>query len=294
MLPRILLIWIALELVIFGAVGHWALGWLWPAALAFAVGMILLARALMIGITWRMAWRFASPAPRLSRARAMGMVLREYAAFVFGFCWLQPFEKFYMPADRLRPCAQPILLVHGYGCGRGVWWWLRRELEAAGQVVATLSLEPLWGSIDNFAEQLQQRVQAVCAATQAPRVMLVAHSMGGLVARAYLARHGADRVAGLITIGTPHHGTAIARLGLGLCARQMEQDSVWLVRLTPQPVPVPFVSIRTPQDNFVMPQDTQRHPDAVDEPLPEVGHIAALFDRRMLEIVRKHLVLRQR
>src|SRR5581483_3753930 len=37
-------------------------------------------------------------------------------------------------------------------------------------------------------------------------VDLVAHSHGGLVARAYLQRHGAERVHALVTIGTPHKG----------------------------------------------------------------------------------------
>jgi len=38
------------------------------------------------------------------------------------------------------------------------------------------------------------------------KVDLVAHSFGGLVARAYLQKHGTDRVDRLVTFGTPHKG----------------------------------------------------------------------------------------
>ncbi len=289
MLSRVLWGWMLFEVLLLGALGRFALGGSWLAALGLALGAMLAVRALMMGVTWFMAWRFLSPAPALTPGATVAMVWREVVVFMLGFCIIQPFVRAWMAPDRLRSCAMPVLLVHGYGCNRGIWWWMWRQLEADGQVVATLSLEPPWGGIDEFAQQLHERVDAVCAATGAPRVLLVAHSMGGLVSRAYMARYGAARVAGLVTIATPHGGTAIARLGLGRCARQMELQSSWLAGLSPQRVTVPFVSIRTPQDNFVMPQDTQCHPDAVDEPLPGVGHMAALFDHRALAFVRQHL-----
>jgi len=47
------------------------------------------------------------------------------------------------------------------------------------------------------------------------RFNVIAHSMGGLDARFAIARLGlADRVASLVTIGAPHHGTPLADLPL--------------------------------------------------------------------------------
>ncbi len=291
MLSALLLWGMAVELLVWGAIGRAGLGWSWGATLALALGALLLGRALLLAVTWLVAWRHRSAAPPLSAGAWLVMLWREYWAFVGGFVLFQPWARLAMPADRLRPAAQPILLVHGYGCNRAIWWWLRPRLEAAGHVVATLSLEPPWGDIDGFAEQLQQRIEAVCAATGAPRLTLVAHSMGGLVSRACLARHGAARVAALISIASPHGGSRLAHLGLGRCARQMQPGSHWLARLAQQRVNVPFVSIRTPQDNFVMPQQLQRHADARDEPLPGVGHMAALCDERTLRLVLAHTKL---
>ncbi len=291
MLSALLLWGMAVELLVWGAIGRAGLGWSWGATLALALGALLLGRALLLAVTWLVAWRHRSAAPPLSAGAWLVMLWREYWAFVGGFVLFQPWARLAMPADRLRPSAQPVPLVHGYGYNRAIWWWLRPRLEAAGHVVATLSLEPPWGDIDGFAEQLQQRIEAVCAATGAPRLTLVAHSMGGLVSRACLARHGAARVAALISIASPHGGSRLAHLGLGRCARQMQPGSHWLARLAQQRVNVPFVSIRTPQDNFVMPQQLQRHADARDEPLPGVGHMAALCDERTLRLVLAHTKL---
>jgi triacylglycerol lipase len=51
----------------------------------------------------------------------------------------------------------------------------------------------------------------------AKKVNVIAHSMGGLDVRYAIAKHGLqDRVASLITIGTPHLGTPLADLGTKL------------------------------------------------------------------------------
>ena len=52
---------------------------------------------------------------------------------------------------------------------------------------------------------------------RARKVNIIAHSMGGLDARYAIAKLGlADRVASLVTIGTPHLGTPLANLGARL------------------------------------------------------------------------------
>lgn len=46
--------------------------------------------------------------------------------------------------------------------------------------------------------------------------VIIGHSMGGLVARGMMLSKGADKVAGLITHGTPHEGTAITDLAYNI------------------------------------------------------------------------------
>jgi triacylglycerol lipase len=208
------------------------------------------------------------------------MIASEYLAFLLIFLCILPFERLWMGSDRLRPSTRPLLLVHGYGCSRGVWWLLRKQLEAAGHTVATLSLTPPYTSIGKLVPQLAQRIEEVCRATGADQVVLIAHSMGGLVCRSYLARHGGARVERLITIASPHAGTELARLGIGANSREMEPGSLWLQDLAAAELRVPALAIRTPHDNFVMPQDNQRLPGALDLELDGLGHLACLFSRR--------------
>ena len=67
------------------------------------------------------------------------------------------------------------------------------------------------GPVDLRAEQLRARVNDVLATTRAQKVNIIAHSMGGLDARHMIVDKGmADRVANLVTIGTPHLGTILA------------------------------------------------------------------------------------
>jgi len=59
----------------------------------------------------------------------------------------------------------------------------------------------------SYAERLKVAVNNVMQATHAKKVIIVAHSMGGLVARAYIRWLGGEqKVFKLLTIATPNHG----------------------------------------------------------------------------------------
>ena len=280
MVPFALLIGLLAELAIYVTLAHHFLDTSWGISAIAAVGAVLGLRAGVVAVTWAFARAYPSPARRLTAAESLRMIVGEYAAFLLIFVVILPFERLWMGRDRMRPCSRPLLLVHGYNCSRGVWWLLRRQLEAAGHTVATVSLAPPYTNIGKLVPQLAQRIENVCQATGADRVVLVAHSMGGLVCRSFLARHGSDRVERLITIASPHSGSELARIGIGKNAREMEPGSLWLKDLAQADLPVPAVAIRTPHDNFVMPQDNQRLPGAIDVALEGIGHLAVLFTRR--------------
>lgn len=65
-------------------------------------------------------------------------------------------------------------------------------------------------SIDTYAIRLRDAVHVIQERTGSDEVIIVAHSMGGLVARRYMQLFGSDKVQQLITIGTPHHGVTDA------------------------------------------------------------------------------------
>jgi hypothetical protein len=89
-------------------------------------------------------------------------------------------------------------------------------------------------------------------------------------------------VARLITLGTPHHGTLLASLGLGPNARQMRIDSPWL-RALAAPLPPGSVSIYSCHDNYVFPQQAGSTLEgAVNVAIGGVSHIGMAFSPRVL------------
>jgi len=156
--------------------------------------------------------------------------------------------------------SRPVLLVHGIYCNRGVWSALRRALRAAGfGPVRALTLEPLLAGIDAYVPRVAREVAALRGSSPDGRVAIVAHSMGGLVARAYLREAGdaaARAIRTLVTLGTPHHGSHLAALGTGPAARQMRPGSEWLAALNgaqENAWPVPVTSVYSRADNLVVP-----------------------------------------
>ena len=288
MLARALCLSLLLEVALYVAVATLAFDAAPASAAVAALAGVLGLRAVLVATSYACAFAWHSPAPRLRAAPALRMVLAEYAAFVVSFVLIFPVERCWMGADRLPRVAGgaagrrlPVLLVHGYGCSRGAWWWLRRRLEAAGWTVATISLEPVYASIDDYVEPLARRIDAVLAQTGSDRLLLVGHSMGGLVARRYLQRCGSVRVARLVTLGTPHQGSQLAHLGAGENARQMRPHSDWL-RALANPAPLlDTVVIYSPHDNFVMPQANLELPGATARAIDGLGHLAMLFSPRV-------------
>lgn len=205
----------------------------------------------------------------------------EYFAKSMSFTVWQPFEHWLMLPDPEpgpgRPV--PILLVHGYLCNRGSWLVMRRLLCAVlPNPVFTISLEPPFARIDEYVPQLEARVAQILAGSAQQRVHLVCHSMGGLVARAWLARSaGWGRVASLTMLGSPHHGTELARVGVGRNVRQMVRGNAWLDQLDQDEQglipPVPVVSIHTENDNLVYPPESADLPWAANIRVEGVGHV---------------------
>lgn len=262
-------------------------GWIVASLLVF-----LLADAPLLGLAYVVSRRSGAPVVRGAKADFFGAAaaaLREWAAFTAFYAVVQPFERFWMGDER---CARapggglPVVLAHGYVCNRGIWLWMRARLRAAGLSVATVNFEPVFGDIEIFAEQLRARIEAALVETGAPKVVIAAHSMGGLVARAYLRRHGEDKVAALVTVGSPHYGTKLALLGLGRDARQMEPGNGWLNDLNATSVKIPVTSIEGAGDEIVAPQDSALWPGADQHILAAQDHFGLVLSDRVASIIR--------
>jgi pimeloyl-ACP methyl ester carboxylesterase len=184
------------------------------------------------------------------------------------------------------PATLPVVLVHGVLCNAGVWARVVRHLRAAGIGPAYgVSYGPPLASIEHFADQLHAFVERVRQRTGARQVMVVTHSMGGLVTLAYLRRHGGDAVRRWVAIGAPFAGSVHARGFVGVSLAQLRPGNAWLRALDPR-APAggpPVVSIWSWHDSMVAPQTSSRLRGAIDVPLIGVGHNALLRDPDVLE-----------
>lgn len=286
---RVLLI----ELIIYLALG-WYLsryaGWHWIEAAAILLGCALAIRAAGVAATFAIAMLFSSPTPPEHRSGAIAwlrLYFAELGAYMLLYNLYQPFERLFTGAEPLQPLPRgqlPVLLVHGYVCNRGFMLPLRRYLGEHGVSAYGHNLEPVYADIDSYADGLARRIEEICAATGADQLVILAHSMGGLAARACLRKYGARRVAKLITLGTPHHGTVTARLAEGRNGQQMVPGNAWLKQLNEETSSVPVISVFSHQDNIVVPQDSAALAGATIVSLSGMGHISMPFSRHIREI----------
>ncbi len=291
---RVLLIELALFVALGWGLAHYA-AWSALQVAALVLGLALAIRALGVAAALALAARSDGPTPpefRIGFAAWLRLYLAELGAYILLYNLYQPFAPLFVGAEKLRPLPPgrlPVLLLHGYVCNRGFMLPLRRYLQAQGVSAYSHDLEPPLAGIDSYCGALAQRIEEICAATGASRLVILAYSMGGLAARAYLRKYGAARVATLITLGTPHHGTALARLGAGENARQMVPGSAWLRLLNQYPIAIPVVSIFSHQDNIVSPRDSAALAGAKLVELYGVGHFTMAFSRRVREIALREI-----
>ena len=266
-------------------------------ALAAVLAFALLMRCAAVAGTFAIAAVLAPAGNRMRRSTAgfLRLVAAEILWTTLAYSVLMPFPRLFGRAGSRRPANAPatsVLLLHGYICNSGIWASMRRFLEANGVPAYTHDLEPVYAGIDDYVPGLARRIEDICRATGAQRLVVVAHSMGGLAARACLSARGSDRVAKLITLGTPHHGTRTAPMGLGPNARQMEPGSAWLeslARAESLGIPVLITSIYSSDDNVVVPQDSSVLDQARNVRLSGIGHVSLPFSRIVQEAVLKEI-----
>ena len=119
------------------------------------------------------------------------------------------------PQPPTIPLTHPVVFMHGFGImaafQRG--GHLHQEamyLRERGVRAYAPNVAP-YNSIPVRAGMWKERIEHILDETGAARLVLIAHSMGGLDARYLITKLGLhDQVSALVTVSTPHRGTAIA------------------------------------------------------------------------------------
>jgi triacylglycerol lipase len=282
-------------LILVAFVAGWAVWWIGRGRFDMApIGLALIAAAYagILGLEFlllRRSYRNTGHVAPTS-SELLSSWLSEVSGTPRVFLWRQPFRSRahgdFLPAA--PGSRRGLVLVHGFICNRGLWNpWMRRLREVGIPFVA-VNLEPVFGSIDRYADSLEQAVEALERTTgQAP--VIVAHSMGGLAVRHWLSRFGRDgRVHRIVTIATPHAGTQMARHGLTRNASEMHIGSDWLQALAEREDPAwrsKFTCFWGHCDNVVFPTQNATLPGADNRHLPATPHVQMVFHPDVFEEV---------
>jgi len=186
----------------------------------------------------------------------------------------------------------PVVLIHGLYHNPAAWTLLLRRLRAAGFTrLFTYGYSSFGPPFAAIAADLGRTLRAAAGDDPEGRVLLVGHSLGGLLARAAcadadLAAAGV-RVAGVVTLGAPHHGSTLAgMLGMGRLARSLRPDGAALRQIRALPCcEAPGLSLFSPTDGMVLPLSGSlldaRETAAgwTQECLGPVSHVGLLYDR---------------
>lgn len=206
---------------------------------------------------------------------------------------LSPVSRGLVTGD-INASGRPILLVHGIGDNRSAFSILRRTLRRRGfGRISTINYSPLTSDLRRAAADFGKQVERICIQSGYDQVFVVGHSLGGLIARYYVqCRGGHERVHTLVTLGSPHAGTHLARLAplLRMC-RQLQPGSDVMTELAGPAAgcTTRFVAIHSDRDEVVLPRHSARldHPDlsVTRIAVHGVGHLALLVNGAVMHAV---------
>lgn len=232
---------------------------------------------------------------RLMRPLLVGLC----TSVVSGIVALAAYPLAWLPRREREPGLLPVVLVHGLYHNRSAWVLFARWLARAGFAdLHTFQYNSFTGEFDTATESLCRTLDRLLGPRPGARAILVGHSLGGLVCRAAAGDpRFAGRVAALITLGTPHHGSELARVGMGAMARGLipgltiaQHGIPATVAAVPDPN-CPRLALLSPVDDFVFPASCLRtgRPGWDERVIAPMSHVFMLYSREVAEVVVDYL-----
>ena len=230
-------------------------------------------------------------ATRGSLLRCLRVLALESAWMARLYYWEQPWFSS-DPRHVASNSRAPVILVHGFLCNAALWGPLRASDALGDRSVVAVSFEPTYR---HFAAQLQalgECVRQTLAVSRNDRVVLVGHSMGGLLIRAFAAEFP-ERVAGVVCIAAPHHGTWFGNLVFGPENGPPSARAAWLRSFnarTGERIAVAAVNLWTGDDNIVIPARGSRLAHTEEVRLDRLGHMSAIASKAGIKAIQAALL----
>lgn len=256
------------------------MSWIPVVLLAVLAGLPLVRYALFLGSN-RRAGRLGT-----IRDRCGGLLFPLFFGAASAL-WSEVLTILFYPLGWLAPALPGgrglhVVLVHGLCHNGSAWTLFRPGLVRAGfGNVHVHAYDSCTRDFTAAVAGLRDILHGIYGPRPDARVVLVGHSLGGLVCRRIAGHEDfRERLAGLVTLGTPHQGSVLARLGWGAVAPHLIPGGAVPREVERVPDPVcPRLALLSPVDDFVFPLhclDPGRDGWKL-EFTPPMSHVAMLY-----------------
>ncbi len=186
-----------------------------------------------------------------------------------------------VPAAFAEGALRPVVLLAGVLEPWSLLLPAARRLNAAGHPVHVV---PELAYNRARIADAGRLVLAAVRARDLRDVVLVAHSKGGLVGKWMLAHDAEDRLARLVAIATPFHGSRLARLLPSRTIRALAPDDPAILELAARTdLNARITSIYPSFDPHI--PDGSHLPGATNVPVAAMGHFQILSEPEVLDAV---------
>lgn len=255
--------------------------------------------------TYSFYWYENAGAPRRSliEASGKGLCVLTLCGIVTGFVSLLivmiTYPLGFLPRI-VKPkqvvASQPvIILTHGLYHNAAAWLLMRQRLRKAGfSNIFLMNYISFFTSFESVFARFEKFVARSRAAAPGQPLILIGHSLGGLISRVYGERSsGNDIPASVITLGAPHRGSKMSAFAVGTLGRSLMYDGPLFrdIERESRQLPCPGACLFSPADSLVLPSDGLRapYPGWTEYRTPPVSHVAMLFSKeiaaRVIELI---------
>ncbi len=194
--------------------------------------------------------------------------------------------------NRVVPLADdghaPLIFIHGLGGRAGNFALMRTVFGALGRRRCYSFDYSRIHSLEELESQLVEYIDRIVAENglrKGEQIDVVAHSMGGIAIRlAMTTPRIRKRMRRVVTLGTPHRGTHIARWAQSDYTKGLRPDSAMFERLHRSEkrarVKPKLTAFWSRKDIIVLPAENATHPDAENVEAPGFTHLTYLTNGR--------------